>query len=95
MRPPLLTPEKCATALEQLDSWESDGVAIWKTFTAKSFSQGISWVDAIAQIAERMDHHPDIDIRWTSIKVRLTTHDRSGLTQLDIDQAKAIDEICQ
>jgi 4a-hydroxytetrahydrobiopterin dehydratase len=52
-------------------------------------------VVAIASAAETIDHHPDIDIRWTTLLISVTTHDRGGLTQLDIDLASTIDDICR
>ena len=50
-------------------------------------------VDEIAVIAEAMDHHPDLDIRWRTLRVALTTHDAGGVTQLDIELAHRIHEI--
>jgi 4a-hydroxytetrahydrobiopterin dehydratase len=94
MRPPLLTTEESATLLARLPQWASDGLVITRSFTAETFVQVIDWVVAIAAIAEEVDHHPDLDIRWTTLTVRLTTHDRSGLTHLDFELATAIDAIC-
>jgi 4a-hydroxytetrahydrobiopterin dehydratase len=95
MRPPVLSSEESAILLKQLPQWTSDGVSITKTFTAETFSQVIEWVVAIAGAAEEMDHHPDLDIRLTTLIVTLTTHDRSGLTHLDFDLAAAIDHMCK
>jgi 4a-hydroxytetrahydrobiopterin dehydratase len=50
-------------------------------------------VNAVAEIAEEAGHHPDIDIRWCTITVRLTTHDAGGLTEADLDVAKKIDTL--
>jgi 4a-hydroxytetrahydrobiopterin dehydratase len=94
MRPPALSSEESAIFLKQLPQWKSNGVSITKTFTAETFPQVIEWVVAIAVAAEELDHHPDLDIRWTTLIVTLTTHDRSALTHLDFDLATAIDEIC-
>jgi len=74
--------------------WETDGKSISKTFTATTFPEVIAWVVAIAAAAETIDHHPDIDIRWTTLRISVTTHDRGGLTQLDINLAATIDHIC-
>ena len=46
-------------------------------------------------MAEEMDHHPDLDIRWRAVHVGLSTHDAGGVTQLDIEQAHRIDEIAR
>lgn len=95
MRPPALSPEESAILLKRLPQWKIDGFSITKTFTAGTFPQVIEWVVAIAGAAEEMDHHPDLDIRWTNLIVKLTTHDRSNLTHLDFDLAAEIDEICK
>lgn len=95
MRPPALNSAESALLLNQLPQWKSDGVSITKTFTAETFPKVIEWVVAIAEVAEAMDHHPDLDIRWTTLIVTLTTHDRSGLTHLDFDLAAAIDHMCK
>ena len=50
-------------------------------------------VDEIAVVAEAMNHHPDLDIRWRTLRVVLSTHDAGGVTQLDIEMAHRIHEI--
>ena len=94
MRPRLLTASEVAALIDQLPGWASNGTSISCTFTGNTFAQVINWVIAIAEVAEQMDHHPDLDIRWTQLTVALSTHDRGGLTQLDFDQAAAINQIC-
>ena len=94
MRPRLPTVDESTTLLARIPQWTSDGQGISRSFTAATFLQVITWVVAIAEIAEEADHHPDLDIRWTTLIVRLTTHDQSGLTHLDFDLAIAIDGIC-
>jgi len=94
MRPHLLNASEVEAQIDQLPEWESHGTSISRTFTGTSFTQVIDWVIAIAAVAEQMDHHPDLDIRWTKLTIALTTHDRAGLTQLDFDQAAVINQIC-
>lgn len=53
---------------------------------------GIAFVNRVAEIAEEKNHHPDIDIRWTTVKTMLSTHSEGGVTDKDIELAKAIDE---
>jgi 4a-hydroxytetrahydrobiopterin dehydratase len=60
---------------------------------ADAFSQVIGWVVAVAEVAEDMDHHPDIDIRYRQATWRLTTTDVGSITELDVKLARAIDEI--
>ena len=54
----------------------------------------MQWVDAIAEVAESMDHHPDIDVRWVKLRVSVMTHDKGGLTALDFELADRVDAIC-
>lgn len=61
--------------------------------TAPSFMAAIGWVVAVAEAAERADHHPDIDIRWRTVTFGLSTHDVGGITSLDVDLARVVDGI--
>lgn len=58
--------------------------------TAPSFMAAIAWVVAVAEAAERADHHPDIDIRWRTVTFVLSTHDVGGITSLDVELARVI-----
>lgn len=60
---------------------------------AKTFLDGIDYVTKVAQAAEEMDHHPDIDIRWRTISFRLSTHSEGGITDLDTTLAERVDMI--
>ena len=95
MRPQLLSDIELRDQLQLIPLWETDGKSIRKTVTATTFPEVIAWVVAIATAAEAIDHHPDIDIRWTTLRISVTTHDRGGLTQLDIHLATTIDHICR
>jgi 4a-hydroxytetrahydrobiopterin dehydratase len=64
-----------------------------RTVSAPTFPEGIRWVTQVADAAERMDHHPDIDIRWRTLVFRLSTHDAGGITVLDFALAREIDAI--
>lgn len=90
----LLTDDEIDEALEGLhDDWERDGDSIVRSITAKTFAAGIELVDSVALVADERDHHPDIDIRWTTVTFRLSTHSEGGLTDNDVDLAKAIDSL--
>ena len=58
-----------------------------------TFLEGIRLVDGTAEVAEEMDHHPDIDVRWRSVTFGLVTHSEGGVTQLDVELAHRIDAI--
>ncbi len=81
------------SALQRLPSWERDGDAIVKTFELASFPDAIAFVVRVGFLAEKANHHPDLDIRWRRVRVALTTHDAGGLTQRDVDLASAIEEV--
>lgn len=89
----LLEQEELETLLKKLPEWEHEDKRIFRVFEFDEFMEGIDFVDAIAEIAEEAGHHPDIDIRWCTISVSLTTHDVGGLTEADIEVAKKIDTL--
>jgi len=85
--------EETARQLRELPGWSGDTTAIRATLEFPDFPAAVRAVDEIAVVAEAMNHHPDIDIRWRTLHVALTTHDAGGLTQLDVELAHRIDEI--
>lgn len=88
-----LTAEARAAALTELDGWrEVDGRdAIEKTFVFKSFNQAWGFMNRVALVAEKMDHHPEWFNVYNRVEVVLTTHDCDGLSQLDVTLAKRMD----
>ena len=86
----LLSDDEVTTQLGDLPGWQRDGDAIVATVEAPDFPAAIRIVDAVADEAEQMNHHPDIDIRWRTTRWLLSTHDAGGLTQLDIELAHRI-----
>lgn len=77
--------------LDELDGWTRDGSTIRKTYTLDSFAEAIAFVNRIAEMAQRADHHPDIDIRYDRVGCALSTHSEGGLTAKDFDLAGKID----
>ena len=73
--------------------WERRGHDLVGTATAARFTAAIAWVNLIAEAAEELNHHPDIDIRWRTLTFRLSTHSSGGLTDLDLLLAACIDAI--
>ncbi len=88
-----LTEAEIAKALQRLDGWERDGAVIRKLYTFKTFSEGIRFVERVAAEADARDHHPDIDIRYTTVVMALSTHSAGGLTTKDVELAAKIDEL--
>lgn len=64
--------------------WELQHGMLVRTFEARNFLEGIDFVGKVAKVAEALDHHPDIDIRWRKVTLRLITHDAGNrITHLD------------
>ena len=80
-------------AMKSLPGWKRQGEAIEKTFDRGSFNGAIAFVNTLSQLAERADHHPDLDIRYRQVRVSLSTHDAGGLTQRDIDLARQVEAV--
>lgn len=80
-------------ALSGLAGWEREGEAIVKTFQFEWFTPGMGFVTQVALLAERFDHHPDIDIRYKTVRILLTSHDSGGVTERDVNLAKEIEAI--
>lgn len=82
-------------ALGELDGWaEVDGRdAISKSFQFANFSEAFGWMTRVAMVAEKADHHPEWFNVYRTVDVTLATHDAGGVTQKDIDLAKAMDAL--
>ena len=92
----LVATEELESLLKKLPEWdhEEEEKSIVRVFEFDEFMQGIDFVDAVAEIAEDAEHHPDIDIRWCTITVRLTTHDAGNtVTDKDRELAAAISSL--
>lgn len=79
-------------ALSAIPGWTRRGNTLTRTFEFPAFPAAIAFVDLIAEAAERMDHHPDIDIRYTKVTCTLSTHSAGGITPRDFKLAEAIDD---
>ncbi len=77
--------------LTEVPHWQIVDKELERVFRFEMFLQAIDFVQNVALIAEEEQHHPDIDIRYTSVKLRLTTHDAGGLTRKDFSLAKRVD----
>ena len=88
-----LTPKHIARELRSVRGWKLNGIEIYKTFVKKDFVAAMGFVQSIALLAEQMDHHPDIDIRWNKVTLVLSTHSEGGLTKKDFELAKKINQL--
>lgn len=86
-----MEPAKIILALSTLPEWSRSGEMISRTFAFKDFPAAMKFVNAVAELAEQAQHHPDVDIRWNKVTLALTTHDAGGLTEKDFELARQID----
>lgn len=91
--PKLLAHDEVERSLETLEGWELAGKSIRRTFVFSDFIAGVEFVNSVAEAAEEMDHHPDIDIRYNKVTLTLSTHKKGGLTSLDFALARRIDDL--
>lgn len=89
----VLTDVELAAGLAELNGWSGATAQISRVVEAPSFLTGIDLVARVAAIAEAMDHHPDIDIRWRRVRFALSTHDAGGVTPRDLQLAAEIDRL--
>lgn len=94
---PALTSEEVNGLLPQLNDWQvsSDGKYINKRFAFKGFYKTMSFVNAVAWIANQENHHPDLQIGYDYCLVQYTTHAVSGLTKNDFICAAKIDKLTE
>lgn len=87
-----LSDEQVDAALADLPGWRREQGMLRRQVDAGSFLEAIGLVNRIAALAERADHHPDIDIRWRRLALGLVTHSAGGITAKDIDLAGQIEQ---
>ena len=87
-----LDQEEITRQLEDLPGWEQQGDALHAEIEAPDFRTAVALVAAVADEAEQMNHHPDIDIRYRRVHFTLSTHSAGAVTQLDVELAHRVDE---
>lgn len=93
MTPRPLTATEVSDLAQTLPMWQiSDGQLI-REIQAPTYAIAITWVVDIAGAAESIDHHPDIDVRWRTLRIALITHSTGCLTELDLELARLIDTV--
>jgi 4a-hydroxytetrahydrobiopterin dehydratase len=85
--------EEVRRRLPELDGWEYDGKELTRLFVLPSFPEAIRFVHRLAEAAERAQHHPDIDIRYDTVRLRLMTHSEKGITDKDFALAGEINRL--
>ena len=79
--------------MKDFPGWAHHQPAITRTYKFESFLMSIAFVRRIAKRAEKIQHHPDIDIRFDRVKLTLSTHDAGGITEIDFTLARECDEV--
>lgn len=79
--------------LAELDGWDLLGDEIIKEFSFKDFREAMEFAQKVGEEAEREHHHPDINIKYNRVEIKLTTHDANGLTYKDFKMAKIIEQL--
>src|SRR3954454_9221324 len=90
-RPPRLSPDELSAAMHGLPLWSGDAAGLRRTVELPSFRDAVAAIVAIADVAEEMDHHPDVDLRWRTLHLALVSHSAGGVTALDLELARRID----
>ena len=95
MKQPLLNPKQRETLTQTVPHWILLGNrdAITRTFKFQNFLEAFAFMGKVAIFAEELNHHPEWFNVWNKVEITLSTHDSGGLTQLDINLAKKIDQI--
>jgi 4a-hydroxytetrahydrobiopterin dehydratase len=81
--------------LKKIPEWELEKKHIERTFEFDDFADAIDFVNAVGEVAEEEEHHPDIDIRYNKVRLVLSTHSKGGLTELDFALAERIDTLSE
>jgi 4a-hydroxytetrahydrobiopterin dehydratase len=90
----ILTDEQIAAALKELNvAWSAiPGQGLVRVFATKNFAEGVALVVRVADIADRINHHPDVHLLYDEVEITLITHETGSVTTHDFELAKAIDQ---
>jgi 4a-hydroxytetrahydrobiopterin dehydratase len=92
-----LTPTEIVSRLADLPGWKLSGdgadVAIAKTYTFADYYETISFVNALAFVANALDHHPDLSVHYNRCVVRFSTHSLKGISDADFECAARADAL--
>lgn len=88
-----LTEKEIEEKLTALRGWRYENGMLVRDYTFDDFQQAFAFVTRMALMAEKKDHHPDIDIRYNKVRVALVSHDAGGVTARDVSMAEAIGNV--
>jgi len=90
----VLNENEIKSRLSGLSNWKYSENQIGKEYQMKDFSEALSFVNKVGTFAEEMNHHPDILMHsWNKVKITVSTHSESGITEKDFQLAEKIDSI--
>ena len=89
----VLSQQQIDAALADLDGWALADGALTRTFRFADFPRAVDFVEQLADVAESMQHHPDIDIRYNKVTLRAVTHSAGGVTTRDVELAVALSRL--
>jgi 4a-hydroxytetrahydrobiopterin dehydratase len=87
----VLSPEEASSRLADLPSWRIESGELVRIFQFSDFLAAMSFVNRVAELAEEAGHHPDIDIRYSRVRLALVSHDAGGITAKDFELARQAD----
>ena len=90
---PVLTAKQIVLQLKAVPDWKKRAQTIHRTFKFQGFLNSLAFVNRLAKKAQKLNHHPDIDIRFNKVTLTVTTHDQGGLTKKDFTLARQCDEV--
>lgn len=88
-----LVAEDALDALVAPLAWDRKGIELVKVARHHDFAAALAYVNEVGRLAERAGHHPDVEIRWNTVTLRLSTHSLGGITDADVDLARLIDAL--
>jgi 4a-hydroxytetrahydrobiopterin dehydratase len=88
-----LSPDELSTALADLPLWSGNADGLRRSVELPTFRDAVAAIGRIADVAEEMDHHPDVDLRWRTLHLTLATHSAGGVTGNDVELARRIDAL--
>jgi 4a-hydroxytetrahydrobiopterin dehydratase len=88
-----LTTKQIRLHLKAVPNWSKRAQTILRTFKFEGFLKSMDFVNRIARKAQKANHHPDIEIRFNKVTLKLTTHDEGGITAKDFSLARQCEEV--
>lgn len=88
-----LSDKEIQEKLQALPGWKFEGGALVREYTFPDFVTAFAFVTRLALLAEKANHHPDLDIRYNKVRVALVSHDAGGVTARDVEMAEKIGKL--